>query len=246
MRFRKIFLPFFTIVFIFLNINESYASNIFQNDSSLLFVDEINLPKDFFDNKYIPIEINAESIFALSKYPELATVSIRFKYRSSKYTMQTLPHLSFLFKKRSKRKYTIIVNDNAKFYTGMDYKELSHKAKIGWIGHELSHIVDFQERNIFQIIGVGIFYGKSKYRRSLERKVDNTTIQHGLGEELFDGVDYMLNSSAANENYKKNFVKHYLSLKEIKIRIKERKARRAKEEIFKSSNINLRRFNKVD
>jgi hypothetical protein len=158
----------------------------------------------------------------------LASVSINFKYRSSKFTMQTLPKMSFLYRKRSKRQYTIIVNNNARFYTGMDYNELTQKAKIGWIGHELSHIIDFQERNILGIIRVGIYYGKSKFRRRLERKVDVLTIEHGLGEELFDGVDYMLNSSAANENYKKNFIKHYLSLKEIRIRIKERKEKRAK------------------
>lgn len=203
-------------------------AKIYYSDSSVVFNEEDNLPSNFFNNKYIPEGIKTECKYALEHFPELAGVSINFKYRSSKFTMQTLPKMSFLYRKRSKRQYTIIVNNNAKFYTGMDYNELSQKAKIGWIGHELSHIVDFQERNVLGIIRVGVYYGKSKFRRRLERKVDDLTIQHGLGEELFDGVDYMLNSSAASENYKKNFVKHYLSLKEIRTRIKERKEKRLK------------------
>ena len=216
------------LVFVLCSFDRPVFAKMYGTDSSIVNNEWETLPPNFFDNKFIPESIKTESKFALSHYPELATVSIAFKYRSSKFTMQTLPKLSFLYRKRSKRQYTIIVNNNSKFYTGMDYNELSQKAKIGWIGHELSHIVDFQERNVLGIIRVGLYYGKSKFRRKLERKVDDLTIEHELGEELFDGVDYMLNSSAASENYKKNFVLHYLSLKEIKSRIKVRKERRVK------------------
>lgn len=223
------------LVFLLCSIYRPVFAEVCEIDSSIVLNNEDNLPPNFFDNKNIPESIKTESKYALEHFPELASVSIEFKYRSSKFTMQTLPKLSFLYRKRSKRQYTIIVNNNAKFYTGMDYNELSQKAKIGWIGHELSHIVDFQERNIWGIISVGLYYGKSKFRRRLERRVDDLTIEHGLGEELFDGVDYMLNSSAASENYRKNFVLHYLSLKEIKNRINERKAKRAN----KFSKINV-------
>jgi hypothetical protein len=229
MIFHKTYFPLIIcIVFMLFSIENPIFAKIYVSDSSVVLNENDNLPTNFFKNKYIPEGIKTECKYALEHFPELASVSINFKYRSSKFTMQTLPKMSFLYRKRSKRQYTIIVNNNAKFYTGMDYNELSQKAKIGWIGHELSHIVDFQERNVLGIIRVGVYYGKSKFRRRLERKVDDLTIQHGLGEELFDGVDYMLNSSAASENYKKNFVKHYLSLKEIRTRIKERKEKRLK------------------
>ncbi len=214
-------------IFQLLLIGKSSASILYKLPNlNSVYSDSSFADGNFLNNKSIPAKILPECQLALSNFPELKNIEIDFEYKTIKFTMQTKPKINFLFKSRSKRSYKIQINNNSKFYTGMDYNELSMEAKIGWIGHELSHIIDFQERNIFQIIGVGIKYSSTKFKKKLERKVDIITIDHGLGQELYAGVDYMMNHSAASEAYKQNFQEHYLSLKEIVKRMKERKEKR--------------------
>ncbi len=178
------------------------------------------LREKYGKNKIIPKEIEKECLMALSHFPELAGTTIVFKYKTIKFTMQTQPDLNFIVKKRSKRSYKIEVNDNAKAYTGLDYNDLSLTAKIGWIGHELSHVCDYNEMTIPQLIGLGVNYSFDAFKTKVERRVDKITIQHGLGAELYEGVDYMLNKSAANDSYKDGQRRHYLSLEEIKMEMK--------------------------
>ena len=169
------------------------------------------------ENKIIPKEIESECLAALSHFPELKDTKIEFIYGAIKYTMQSQPKWDFFLKKKSNRTYVIRINNNAK-NTGMDYNELSFNAKIGWIGHELSHICDYKQMSAAQIIHFGAGYtSSSSFKTKVERRVDNITIQHGLGGELYEGVDYFLNQSSANKVYKNGQVKHYLCLREIQL-----------------------------
>jgi hypothetical protein len=171
-------------------------------------------------HKNIPKDIENECLAALAYYPELENAHIVFNYAPIKYTMQTQPAWSSFVRKRTDRTYYITVNNNAKRYTGMDYNELNKKAKIGWVGHELGHICDYEQMNVPEIVGFALCYGlSSRFRKVVEHRVDKITIQHGLGEELHEGADYLLNKSKANEAYKNTQRKEYMSPEVIKTEI---------------------------
>jgi hypothetical protein len=151
---------------------------------------------------------------ALSHYPELQQTPITFRQRSLKTSMATRP-ASRLFGKRSNRGYTIYVNNKAKF-NGVYPASLHFGQQVGVIGHELGHILDYSHKSAFRLIGNGIAYLFPSYRRKFEAATDIRTIDHGLGWQLYDYVDYILNHSEASEKYKKMKRKIYLDEKEIK------------------------------
>ncbi|HUS00787.1 MAG TPA: hypothetical protein VMY77_03630, partial [Chitinophagaceae bacterium] len=61
----------------------------------------------------------------------------------------------------------------------------------------------------------GITYLFKRGRMNIERKTDISTIQHGLGMELYYFVDFVLNHSTANSQYKKFKRLNYLTPAEI-------------------------------
>jgi hypothetical protein len=192
--------------------------NVQLTEGGVLSID--SLKKTVGKNKIIPQAIENECLMALACYPELANAHIIFDYAPIKYTMQTQPHISTFIRRRVDRTYLITVNNDAKRYTGLDYNELSPTAKIGWVGHELGHICDYEQMNVPEIVGFAVCYGMSSaFRKIVEHRVDKITIQHGLGTELYEGADYLLNKSNANEAYKNTQRKEYMPLEVIKAEI---------------------------
>ena len=186
-------------------------SSTFDADSLILIVGK---------NKIIPTAIEKECLMALSRYPELKNNYIEFIFAPINFTMVARPRWDFFLKSRKKRVYKIRVNNNPQAYTGLVYDSLSQRMKIGWIGHELGHVLSYTKMNSFQIIGFGISYLFPKSKRKIERATDATAIDHQLGNELYEATYYLSYRSHANPNYIKNNKKYYLSPEEIKLRIK--------------------------
>ena len=93
---------------------------------------------------------------------------------------------------------------------------------VGWIGHELGHVLHYSHKSGGGIMFIGIKYAVPGYRRKMERFTDQLAIQHNLGYALYEGVDYTINSSHASEHYKNNQEKFYLHTEEIIARIYSR------------------------
>jgi hypothetical protein len=211
------FCVFISILFCSYSIHEYvYCPHLGSTECTVDTSQNIELLKvEFGKNKTIPREIERECLLALAHFPELKETDIEFTYKTIKFTMQTQPKLDFIFRKKAHRSYKIELNKNAKIFTGLEYSELSLNAKIGWFGHELSHVCDYEQMTNAQLVGLGFGYSFSNFKRKVERRVDYITIRHGLGKELYEGVDYLHNKSSAYESYKKNQKAHYLSLEEI-------------------------------
>ncbi len=171
-------------------------------------------------NKIIPTAIEKECLMALSRYPELKDNYIEFVFAPINFTMVARPRWDFFLKSRKKRVYKIRVNNNPQAYTGLVYDSLSQRMKIGWIGHELGHVLSYTKMNNFQIIGFGISYLFPKSKRKIEGATDAAAIDHQLGNELYEATYYLWYRSNANPNYINNNKKYYLSPEEIKLRIK--------------------------
>ncbi len=174
-----------------------------------------NTPPIIGKNKIIPPAIERECLAALRRYPELKNTYIEFIFAPINFTMVARPRLDFLFKSRKKRVYKIRINNNPQATTNLVYDSLTMRMKIGWIGHELGHVLSYTKMNSFQIIGFGVSYLFPKSKRKIERDTDETVIDHQLGNELYDAAYYLWYQSNANAGYINNNKKYYLSPEEI-------------------------------
>ena len=116
------------------------------NDSTLL------------QNKIIPHAILEEVKTALSFYPELADTPIEFKFKKKikKSFMQAQPRFSGIFKKRKNRGYVILISEKLQIEDeAFEISQIPSDVMIGWIGHELGHIMDYRDRKGFNLLVLG-------------------------------------------------------------------------------------------
>ena len=87
---------------------------------------------------------------------------------------------------------------------------------IGWLGHELGHIMDYREKSVTQLAKFGARYITSEnFIKKAERTADTYAINHGMGNYIFATKDFILNHSHLSDSYKKRKVRLYLSPEEI-------------------------------
>jgi len=165
--------------------------------------------------KTILPEFETEIISALSYYPELDSTRIVFKEAKIKASLNARPTIgSLLFRKRANRKYVIRIKPN----TGDSIATLDQvgfNGAVGVLGHELNHIIDYSERNFFQILGRLFNYTNKKGKRRYEGEIDRMTVEKGLGWQLYDWEDYVLNKSNAKAKYKAYKIAVYFSPEEL-------------------------------
>src|SRR5687768_15939745 len=115
----------------------------------------------FATNKKIPAVIRTNVLKALSHYPELKTTKIRFVFKKNirKSVMQAQPVFGSLLKTRRHRAYQI--NISAMFrltHNITPIHQLPDEILIGWIGHELGHIMDYESRSNVGMVAFGYKY----------------------------------------------------------------------------------------
>ncbi|HEY7161775.1 MAG TPA: hypothetical protein VH815_10975, partial [Acidobacteriota bacterium] len=189
----------------------------FENNLSVL-------KNEFSNNKIIPAEIEVECLAALSFYPELRNTDIEFRFGNLDFTMVSRPKLKSILKGRERRQYIIIIQKPGLSRNNLDWKELTFNAMVGWIGHELGHVLHYSHKSSGGVLLVGIKYAFPGYRRKMERFTDQLAIQHNLGYALYEGVDYTINSSHATAHYKNSQEKFYLHPEEILERINSKES----------------------
>ena len=161
------------------------------------------------ENHRLISEYKIQSLIALSYYPDLDGVDIHFKKKNLKTTMAAVPRWDFIFKSKENRSYRIFVNTTVKKGKGVLPDQVPLNAQIGLIGHELGHVVDFESKTGAGILLTGVAYLLPPFRKKLERKVDEITVARGLGHQLKDFSDFVLNESDASEKYKKYKQRYY-------------------------------------
>lgn len=176
----------------------------------------------------IPNIIKDRVEVALSHYPELKDVYIEFKIKKNikKSTMQARPTFDSFFKSKKDRKFLILISEKFKIAR----KEFStinipDPIFIGWIGHELGHIMDYQKRSRWNLIWFGIKYLFSdNHIIEAERTADNYAVQHNMGDYILKTKNFILNHAEISETYKRRIKKYYLSPEEIMVLVKQRDA----------------------
>lgn len=173
----------------------------------------------FENNKTIPADILEEAKIALSYYPELKDVEIEFRYKEDikKSFMQAQPKFNNLFKGKEDRSYYIFIS--SKFVIEEEefsMTDIPSEVLIGWLGHELGHIMDYRDKSAMGLVIFGMRYiTSSKYIKRAERAADTFAVNHGMGDYILATKDFILNHSHLSNNYKERIARLYLSPEEI-------------------------------
>lgn len=177
------------------------------------------------NNKIIPPSILEEVTIALFHYPELNDTPIEFKFKDKikKSFMLAQPKVFSLLKNRKNRAYIILISE--KFTIEEEefaVSELPTDVLIGWIGHELGHIMDYRERSSMNLIGFGIRYWlSSRFIKSAERAADTFAVNKGMSNYILATKDFILNHAHLSEVYKARIKRLYLSPEEILLLVDE-------------------------
>ncbi|PSG88279.1 hypothetical protein [Aurantibacter aestuarii] len=176
----------------------------------------------------IPEIIEKETLKALSYYPELkdTKIELRFKKNIKKSTMQARPSFASFFRSRKNRSYLILISETFKISdTTFLTKDIPSDILIGWIGHELGHIMDYQNRDKLNLIWFGIKYLLSdNHIVEAERAADGFAVKHGMEDYILKTKDFILNHAKITPTYKDRIKRYYLSPEEIMEMVKERDA----------------------
>ena len=141
--------------------------------------------KEFGNNKVIPPQYEKPILTALSYFPELKNVHIVFRIKKAYSGLTTKPNFSSVFKSKDHRTYIITIsNETIDTLRPLLLQNLTFEQQVGVIGHELSHVVDFNSKNFPQTLGVGIGHISNRYLDKMEFNTDRICIQHGLGKYL--------------------------------------------------------------
>jgi hypothetical protein len=166
--------------------------------------------------KVIPIEILDPVKEALSYFPELEEVDITFEFKEkiSGSVMQAQPHVLSLFVDgKDKRKYRIKITRMLNLGdTLIPIENVPNDALVGWIGHELGHIMDYIDRSATNMMRFGFKYIVSKQKViDAELAADSYAIGCGLGLQVLATKEYILNQEGFDDEYKEKIRTLYMS-----------------------------------
>ena len=181
-----------------------------------------SLHSNYGSKKKFVKEFELQALIALSYYPELKDVPITFQYHDIKTTMEVRPEFGSAIKNHN-RKYIIFIDNNTHHNEGVLLGDVPFNAQIGVIGHELAHIMDFEQRSVKRIILLASGYEVFKNHARYERSIDEYAIGRGLGWQLMEFADFIQNRSNASARYKRFKQINYLSSVEIEEEIAKMK-----------------------
>ncbi len=178
-------------------------------------------------NKTIPESIKKETLEALSFFPELKDTSIEFKFKDNikKSTMQAQPRFASFFKPKQDREYVILISRKIQI-EGEQFTmaDIPSDVKVGWIGHELGHIMDYHDRTNVGLIILGIKYlFSSASIKKVERTADTYAIAHGMGDYILKTKNFILDNANLSQRYKDRIRRLYISPEEVMELINENK-----------------------
>jgi len=176
-------------------------------------------------NKIIPAVIEKNVLTALSFYPELKKTPIQFVFKQAikSSVMQAQPVFNTLIASRKSRAYRINISALFKLtHTAIPIHQLPDAIMIGWIGHELGHIMDYESRSNLDMVGFGLGYVFSAdYVKKVERIADSYAVSHGLGAYLIETKRFILDHAELPQAYKNKIARLYVSPEEITEQVKK-------------------------
>lgn len=172
---------------------------------------------------------------ALSYYPELKETPVTFKFKPSikKSTMQAQPDFKSFFKSRKNRRFYILISE--KFHIENEefsIMDVEDEVMIGWLGHELGHVMDYRDRGTLGMLIFGFKYLFSKnFLKEVERTADRYAVEHGMYHYILATKNFILNNTSITPKYKKRIRELYLSPEEIMEMVNALEADKVKQKV---------------
>lgn len=170
---------------------------------------------EYRQNKEIPAAIEKNVLKALSFYPELKDTVISFIFKTNIKTsvMQAQPVFTTLLGKRKNRRYRINISQHfSLIHSQMPIMQIPDEVMIGWIGHELGHILDYEGRSNAGMVSFGYqYYFSSKYVKQAEMVADSFAVERGMGNYIIATKRFILDHAELPQTYKDKIKKLYLS-----------------------------------
>lgn len=158
-----------------------HQDNISKNEGA-------KLKSECSNNKTIPKDFENQTLIALSYFPELKDIKIKFRLKNRTTPLATRPSLFSMFRSAKKRTYIITISKQSTSYLdAITLKNLNYNAQIGVIGHELCHVSDYLNKGfckMWNVVWIEIF--SKKKVDTFEYNTDLNCINHGLGYQLLD------------------------------------------------------------
>lgn len=145
-------------------------------------------------NKKYPSKIKSEVEKALAYYPDLEEVAIEFRWGvfTQHSFMLAQPKVPTLLRNKTQREYQIIMRK--KFFLKnkrVPNGRIPSEVIVGWLGHELGHILDYKDRSSWNLIRFGILYYFSKdFLKKAEITADLNAVEHGLIKALVKSKEF--------------------------------------------------------
>ena len=168
---------------------------------------DIEGDKDSIFIKNVPTEYNKQFTLICNMFSELNETNISLKFRPIGMTMQARPNIWTII--GGKREYFVFINTERK-KNGLLLEDIPFNAQIGIIAHELCHIIDYHFKSNWEIIKTGLWYFKKRNQQHYEKAIDYLVIKKGLGHQLRDWSDFVLNEAGLTHKYKKTKETYYL------------------------------------
>jgi hypothetical protein len=150
------------------------------------------LKKEYAYKKKYPLQYEKQILIALSYYPELKNIPIRFRTRVKHATANTRVTWAGLFEPAGSRHYVVTISDSTEdLLRPLLFKNLSFNAQVAVIGHELSHVADPATQTFLQIMKHVISSVSARYIDRAEYNTDGRCIAHGLGYQLLEWSSYV-------------------------------------------------------
>ena len=193
----------------------------------------------FCSNKRIPAVIEKNVLTALSFYPELKNTSINFIFKKDLKTsvMQAQPVFTTLLRSRKNRSYRIIISSKFRLIKDeLPILQIPDEVMIGWIGHELGHILDYEGKTNKQLVSFGYnYYFNSTFVKHAEMVADSLAVERGMGNYIVSTKRFILDHAGLPQAYKDKIARLYLSPDVIVEQVKVLEAKMLKEEKLKET-----------
>ncbi|WP_246296827.1 hypothetical protein [Winogradskyella vidalii] len=174
----------------------------------------------------IPESIKGNVNTALSYYPQLKDINLEFRFKKNikKSTMQARPTFGSFLKSRKNRAYVILISEKFQIADKeFSTRHIPDAIFIGWIGHELGHVMDYQNRSKLNLVWFGLKYLLSQsHIVEAERAADAFAVNHGMEDYILKTKNFILNHADITQAYKDRIKKYYLSPEEIMHLVEER------------------------
>jgi hypothetical protein len=161
-----------------------YAQVLPQKEITPAFI-AAHFTDSLLTNKQMDSTYKQQISGALLFYPELKNIKIKFKIKKAIVPLAARPRLWAIFQKPQNRSYLIVISAaSIKQLTPILLKNLSFNAQVGVLGHEISHIAEFNQKKGGYFLKL-LFWQLSKKKMDIfENNTDRRAIEHGLGYQL--------------------------------------------------------------